>query len=119
MGREGGGQTGGYGNTVIRFSTYNIRNGRNGVLDSALMGMKQANVDLGVLQKTKVADGIHTHASADFHILADNAPSRHRGGITVFYQNTPHFRVKYYQPHGPNVASFQVASGSRRWFVIR
>ena len=85
MGRGGvGDQTGGYGNTVIRFSTYNIRNGRNGVLNSALMGMKQANLYLGVLQKTKVADGIHKHASVECRILADNAPSRHRGGITGF-----------------------------------
>ena len=34
----------------IRFSTYNIRNGRNGGLESALWGMSQANMDLGISQ---------------------------------------------------------------------
>ena len=35
---------------LIRFGTYNIRNGRNGGLESALHRMSQANMDLGVLQ---------------------------------------------------------------------
>ena len=40
----------------IRFGTYNIRNGRNGGLDSALRGMSQANIDLGISQETKCTD---------------------------------------------------------------
>ena len=42
----------------IRFGTYNIRNGRSGGLESALRGMGQANIDLGVFQDTKCTDGI-------------------------------------------------------------
>ena len=34
----------------IRLGTYNIRNGRNGGLESALWGMSQANMDLGIFQ---------------------------------------------------------------------
>ena len=34
----------------IRFGTYNIRNRRNGGLESALRGMSQANMDLGIFQ---------------------------------------------------------------------
>ena len=34
----------------IRFGTYNIRNGRNRGLESALRGMSQANMDLGISQ---------------------------------------------------------------------
>ena len=41
-----------------RFSTYNIRNGRNRGLESALRGMSQANMDLGIFQETKCTDGI-------------------------------------------------------------
>ena len=37
----------------IRFGTYNIRNRRNDGLDSALRGMAQANMDLGIFQETK------------------------------------------------------------------
>ena len=45
MGRDGG-QTGGYRETVILFGTYNIRNGRNGGLDSVMRVMSQYNLDL-------------------------------------------------------------------------
>ena len=43
---------------LIKFSTYNIRNGRNGGLEAALRGMAQANMDLRVLQETKCTDGV-------------------------------------------------------------
>ena len=34
----------------IKFGTSNIRNGRNRGLESALQGMAQANIDLGIFQ---------------------------------------------------------------------
>ena len=49
---EGGEQT----RTLIRFISYNIRNGWNGGLKLALRGMSQANLDLGVLQDTNIMD---------------------------------------------------------------
>ena len=64
----------------IKFGTYNIRNGRNGGLEAALRGMDQANMDLGVMQETKITDGVYTRASAGYRVVATDAPSRHRGG---------------------------------------
>ena len=58
----------------IGFGTYNIRNGRNGVLESALRGLSQANMDLGISQETKVADGIYTRGSAVYSVVATDAP---------------------------------------------
>ena len=46
------------GTVPIRVSTYNIRNGRKGGLEAALRGMSQANMDLGILQETKLTDGV-------------------------------------------------------------
>ena len=59
----------------IKFGTYNIRNGRNGGLKSALRGMAQANIDLGVFQETKCTDGIYTRESAGYRVVATDAPS--------------------------------------------
>ena len=59
----------------IRFGTYNIRNGRNGGLESALQGMSQANMDLGIFQETKCTDGIYTRESAGYRVVATDAPS--------------------------------------------
>ena len=37
--------------------------------------------------------------------------------MTVFYRNAPHFQFGLIQKHGPNVLSFQVAPGGRRWLI--
>ena len=41
------------------FGAYNICNSHNGGLESELRGVYQANMDLGIFQKTKVTDGFH------------------------------------------------------------
>ena len=64
-----------YGTVPIRFSTYNIRNGRKGGLEAALRGMSQANMDLGILQETKITDGIYNRGSAGYSVIATDAPS--------------------------------------------
>ena len=53
----------------IRLGTYNIRNDRNGVLDSELQGVSQSNMDLGIFQETKLIDGIYTHGSAWYRVV--------------------------------------------------
>ena len=77
----------------LNIGTYNIRNGRNGGLESALRGMAQANIDLGVIQETKCTDGVYTRASAGYRVVATDAPSRHRGGVTLFYREEANFAV--------------------------
>ena len=57
------------------FGTYNILNGQNGGLESALRGMYQANMELGIFQNTKVTDGIYTCRSAGYSVVATDAPS--------------------------------------------
>ena len=78
----------------IKFGTYNIRNRRNGGLESALQGMSQANIDLGVFQETKCTDGIYTRESAGYHVIATDALSQHRGRLALFYRPSPLFAVE-------------------------
>ena len=68
--------------------------------------MAQTNLDLGVFQNTKVTDGVHMRKPEGYGFLVADMPIRHYGGIYVFYCDVPHFQVKAYQPHRPNVASF-------------
>ena len=81
----------------IRFGTYNIRNGRNRGLESALRGMSQANMDLGISQGKKVSDGIYTRRLAGYSVVATDVPSRHRSGVAVFHRPAPHFAVEAIQ----------------------
>ena len=97
----------------IKFGTYNIRNGWNGGLEAALRVMAQENMDLGVLQENKCTDGVYTRASAGYRVVATDAPSRHRGGIALFYKEGEDFAVEEVRPYGPNVISFEVVTGRR------
>ena len=102
----------------IRFGTYNIRNGRNGGLESALWGMYRANMDLGIFQETTCTDGIYTCESAGYRIVTTDAPIRHRGGVALFYRPSPIFEVEAVKQYRPNVMSFKLATGARRWYII-
>ena len=106
------------GTVPIRFGTYNIRNGQKGGLEMALRGMSQANMDLGILQETKLTDGMYTRGSAGYSLIATDAPSRHRGGVALFYRSEPHFVVEAVEKFGPNVLGFQLATGARRWYIV-
>ena len=84
----------------------------------ALRGMSQANMDLGILQETKLTDGIYTRGSFGYSVIATDAPSRHRGGVALFYRSEPHFMVEAVEKFGPNVLDFQLATGARRWYIV-
>ena len=98
---------------TIRFGTYNIRNRRNGVLESALRGMSQANMDLGIFQETKLTDGIYIRGSAGYSVVATDTPSRHRSGVAIFHRPAPHLVVEAVQQFGINVIRFQLSTGGR------
>ena len=102
----------------IIFGTYNMRNGRKRGLESAIWGMAQANMDMGIFQDTKCTDGIYTRESDGYSVAATDAPSQHRGGVVVFYRPLPHFAVEAVQQFGPNVVGFQLATEARRWYII-
>ena len=80
--------------------------------------MSQANMDLGILQEKKLTDGIYTHGSAGYSVVATNAPRQHRGGVAIFYRPAPHLAVEAVRKFGPNVIGFQLATGVRRWYIM-
>ena len=77
----------------------------------ALRGVYQYNMDLGILQETKLANGVYTCGSAGYSAVATNTPIRHCGGVAVFYQPSPYFVVDVVHQFGTNVFGFQLAKG--------
>ena len=75
-------------------------------------------MDLGILQETKCIEGIYTHDLDGYHIVATDAPRRHRGGVALFYRPSSLFAVEDVRQFGPNVLSFHLAMGERRWYII-
>ena len=87
-------------------------------MELALRGMYQANMDLGIFQETKCTDGIYTRKSAGYRVVATDAPSRHRGGVALFYRPSPLVVVEAVREYGPNVLRFEVVTGAQRWYII-
>ena len=102
----------------IRFGTYNIRNGRNGGLESELLGIIQANMDLGIFHETKVTDGIYFRRLAGYSVVTTDTPIQNHGGVAVFHRPAPHFAIEAVQQFGPNVIRFQLVTGAWRWYII-
>ena len=100
------------------FGTYNIRNGRNGGLESELKGVSQANMYLRIFQGKKVTDSIYTRGSDGYSVVATDAPSQHRGGVAVFHRPAPYFAVEAVHKVGPNIVGFQISTGERRWYFV-
>ena len=69
---------------VIRFGTNNILNFRNVGLNSALHGMDQVNIELGLLQENNIVDGFYVRESAVFSVISSDVMSRHCRGVALF-----------------------------------
>ena len=80
--------------------------------------MAQASIDLGVSLETKCTDGVYTCGSAGYRVVATDAPSRHRGGVALFFRAEANFAVEEVRTYGPNMFSFEVVTGRRRWYII-
>ena len=68
---------------VVSFGTYNIRNGGNGGLKSALHGMSQANVDLGLLKETNIMGGYTRGSLRDIVLSRRNSKTSPWGRGTL------------------------------------
>ena len=75
-------------------------------------------MDLGILQETKLSNGIYTHGSAGYSVVATDAPSRHRGGVEIIHWPAAHFAVEAVRKYGPNVIGFQLVMGAQRWYIM-
>ena len=102
----------------IVIGTWNIQNGRNTRLETALRALSVVGVDICFLQETKLTDGIYTRFSSDYHVLATNAVSRAQGGIALVYRDSPYWQVESAVLHGPNVISAEIVSGNKRYGIV-
>ena len=102
----------------IHFGRYNIRNGWNRGLESVLRGMAQENVNLRVFQETKVTGGIYMQEYSGYRVEASDVPSRHSGGVAVFYCTEEHFSLEALRLYSTNVVILQLASVGQQWHIV-
>ena len=102
----------------IRLATLNIRLGRAGGLEAALRDLRQGNVDVGVLQETKLTDSIHVCQVEGYFLWVTKAENRHWGVVAVVWREDARWQVEGIFNFGPNVESFLLTLGSQRWYVV-
>ena len=91
---------------IVRFGTFNIRNVRNGGLESALLGLAQGRVYCGIIQEKKLANRVYMRKYSGFGVIAMAAPSAHRGSVAILYRKVEYFSIEELRPHGSNAISF-------------
>ena len=103
---------------MIRITSLNIRSVWLGGLEAALRTLNQGNIRIGVLQETKLTGGIHMRYSLIYKVWATEAESRRRGGIVIVWRRMGGCQVEGATNFGPNVVSFKITTGRKRWYVV-
>ena len=87
-------------------------------MESALGGMSQASMDLGVFKETKLTGGVYIRSSVRYSIVAMDTPIRHCVGVALFHWLSPQYTLEAIQQFGPYAVGFQLATGELRLYII-
>jgi hypothetical protein len=79
---------------------YNIRNGQNGGLESALRAMAEMDIDFRILVETKITAGIYTCFLSSYNIFASNAVSVRQGEIALLWNPNKLYETKEWRMRG-------------------
>ena len=103
---------------TLRWCTYNIMHHGLGRLQQVLKSCSQMNMDFGILTETKFTNEAYPRSYHGYHIRATEA-SNVQGGVVVFWrEQLAVFSVESVKLIGPNILSFELVSGRRRWRFI-
>ena len=106
----------------ISIASYNIRDGRNGGLQSAARALGRTMVDIAVLQEVKITDTrFATRKWAGYEILTAAAGTANCGGVALLVRESDghSFSIENAKVIGPNVISCEMVTGRhKRWFIV-
>jgi exonuclease III len=103
---------------TIQIVTYTIRNGRQGGLESAVRTLKWMNVDIALMQETKINnESCYTRESFGYKIQATKAKakSKFQGGIALIYRPSDFWTIESVRCYDPNVITFILVTGRKRY----
>jgi hypothetical protein len=74
-------------------------------------------VDVAVLTEMKITDDQYPHLTSGFKVLLSKAASRHQGGIALLWrENHPGVEVEAARILTPNLLTFQLVTGDKRYY---
>ena len=112
---DGSGTNGGGGLSV---AAWNIQCGRNGGLESACRALVSLDVDIAILQETKLTNNVYARRSSGYSIIASDAPSASQGGVALAWREGGDFEVEETKIWGPNVLAFRLITGGADYYVV-
>ena len=88
-------------------------------LTSAAKGLAQMGVGIAVVTETKITDARYTRLTSGYKILASKAASHNQGGIALLWkENHPGFEVESAKILTPNLLTFQLVTGDKRFYCM-
>ena len=106
------------GSETFSVCSWNIRNGRKGGIESACRALSSLNVDIALLQETKLTNGAYTRNSSGYSVVASDAPSSKKGGIALCWKESQLYELEETKFFGPHVLAFRVITGGLRFYVV-
>lgn len=90
-------------------------------MESACRSLKSLEVDIAILQETKLAGGFHTHNKSGYAVVASDAVSINQGGVALVWREHGGYEIEEIKIVHPHVLTFQlVVRGVRpvRFYVV-
>jgi exonuclease III len=76
------------------------------------------NVDIAILQETKLTDGVYTRNSSGYSIVASDAPSKHKGGLALCWKESRLYELEETTFLSPHVLTFRLITGGLKYYVV-
>jgi hypothetical protein len=86
---------------------------------AATKGLAQMGVGIGILTKTKTTNDWYSKSLSGYRMLLSKVASPHQGGIGLIWrEDHDGFEVKAVRPLTPNLMSFQLVTGNKRFYIM-
>jgi hypothetical protein len=86
---------------------------------AAAKGLAQMGVVIRILTKMKVTNNRYSKSLSGYRVLVSKAASPQKGGIGLIWrEDCDGFEVKAIRPLTPNLMSFQLVMGNKRYYAM-
>lgn len=103
--------------SFLRLLVYNIISAGGNNLNMVLRAMNHMHIDLGFLTETKLSHDKYTRNCEGYAVYSTRSDP-FKGGVALFYRNSPYWTIEGIQPFGPNVLRCSLVCGNRRWTCL-
>jgi hypothetical protein len=75
-------------------------------------------IDVGLFTETKFCNDHYTRSAFGYNVFATTTTRLNQGGVALVHRHSDQWQVESEMRHGPNVVSFLITTGQRRFFFV-